>query len=1507
MQQRSKQTAIVLTRFLSWSLGTVGCLPSLLLLTTPGSAQITPDTSLESESSVVTPDVTVQESPATLIEGGALRGTNLFHSFTDFSVSSGQSVYFANPIGIENILSRVTGSNISSIDGLLGVDGAANLFLLNPNGVIFGPNAQLDISGSFVASTANRFTFADGSEFTATPTGNELLTVSVPLGLQLSHQPQGNITSMGMLATGQDLTLIGNDLAIASHLLAGDNLTLQAQETLTLRDTVTTSSIIGAGATLTLQGEQLVDIWALNHPESGLFSGADLVLRSDHPIIGDGHFFAGGNLRVETLNGGIADLISPNDPILLANGNVELGNYTGASLHILAGGSVTLGVTRVNSPGGDDSSIHPDNTTSFNGSLTYADLATFEVTDYDIITNPDGTLSQVPVQKTITVNGNDKATLDVRAGVDWDALGGLPSTPIVEGTVNPIFPGGDLGSDITINGLVRLFEPSGGGQVVLTNQYQPNPNLAAGTIDIGNVNANINVTNADGGSISLYSRGDVTVNGSLNSFSSVALENAGPGGDITIAAESGAVTISGGRVNAFSQSDDANAAAGGSISISASGDITTNELFSFAEATGSGNAAAGGEISLFSESGNITIGPEDKPFQGRVQSFSNVEAGQASSGGEVLLLSQAGIITTHGTFNSSSRSTSGIAGIGGNITFAALGDVTTNGGLGSFSASTTGTTGDGGSISLFSESGNLFVNQILLASSDSESGTAGSGGDIALSAPTGSVIGNPEADDTTVSDSGNTRLLTFSIVQSEGQLSGTGGAVTITARDDITDFEVSTLSSTEQSGRVQIEGNSDLLLDNTNLTTSANFDFFLLGIGEFKLNALNTGESGDVVITSAGDLTFNNVNIASDTNLDADAGAITIASPGVVRLIDSAINSNTSGTGAAGNITVTADSGLIIEGAGSGIFASTAPQVAGRGGSIALNTSQLTFADGGAIAASTAGSGDGGSILFNPQADALTITGNGEISVATSGTGNAGGFTINAPDITIDQARLSASTSGEGTGGSLELNASQLTFANGGAIAASTSGDGSGGSLILNAPETLAIQGDGAINVGSQTGSSGQSGDLTINAPRVEIDQTQLLASSAGTGRGGDIELNTATLSFGNGAQIAASTFGSGDGGSIFFNPQGDALTIVGDGEISVATSGEGDAGGFTIDVPNIAVDEARLSASTSSSGSGGSIVLQTSQLRVTNNGAISASTSGTGAGGNLTLSNDSRLTLQGDGQLTVGAEEATSGRAGTLQIIAPTLTLEGVELSANSNSENGGGDIEIVVDSNILMSDGSFINAASNNPNAGDGGNITITLAEGFLIGTPAANNDIIANAIGGNGGNISITALDILGFIEQDESDTMLLRSNQSNDISASSELGFNGLIVLNTLDIDPARGLTELPTDFTDRSNQIVASCGSNTEALSEFVITGRGGLPVSPDDLGVADSILIPWTTPDADTPTTTVAPPSPSPAAPPVEAQGMVIGANGTVHLFTEVETAHASLPHAGLCAAKVHP
>ena len=195
-------------------------------------AQTIPDSTLGNESSTVTPQA-IDNNIADLIEGGAIRDSNLFHSFEEFNVSEGKAVYFANPDGIANILTRVTGNNLSQISGTLGVKGGANLFLLNPNGIVFSENAALDLNGSFFATTADSYVFKNDFAYSASsPVAPPLLAVDIPVGVQFGAKSEPIINrsqvfnksdfSGGLQVTPENnITLLGGNILFENgHLQA---------------------------------------------------------------------------------------------------------------------------------------------------------------------------------------------------------------------------------------------------------------------------------------------------------------------------------------------------------------------------------------------------------------------------------------------------------------------------------------------------------------------------------------------------------------------------------------------------------------------------------------------------------------------------------------------------------------------------------------------------------------------------------------------------------------------------------------------------------------------------------------------------------------------------------------------------------------------------------------------------------------------------------------------------------------------------------------------------------------------------------------------------------------------------------------------------------------------------------------------------------------------------------------------------------------------------------------
>ncbi|AFY38531.1 filamentous hemagglutinin family outer membrane protein [[Leptolyngbya] sp. PCC 7376] len=1225
-----------------WNALVVGAASTIMFGASSSQAQLLPDTSLGIESSTI--------SAGDVIHGGATRGSNLFHSFSDFNVNAGQAVYFANPTGIENILSRITGRNVSNIDGLLGVDGTANLFLLNPNGIIFGENARLDISGSFTASTGNSFTFTDGSEFSATPTAGELLTMNVPLGVQFNDRPQGNLTNEANLTVGNGSTL-----------------------TLFGRDVVNSGNLTALGGTVEILGDRVA-----------LTDQANIDVSSP---IGNGQVFIGGNYQgIGSLPNAISTFVG-NDVVINAN---ALTDGDGGQVIVWADEDTRF-LGKINSKGG---------VISGNGGL-------------------------------VEVSG--KQQLDFRGDVDTSAVAGSSGTLLLDPENITIVDGNSLPANVA-DGLWDFSEDPG------------DQTIGAGAI------ATLLLSNA----LTLQAIDTITVDSAVNTGSS------------------------------------------NSLTLEAS-NIILNEVIT---------SPLGGDVNL--------ITPQSDSNRVLINSSSGINNDVSTNvnGGDIQ-------ITTH--------------------------DLTIqNGGI--LFAGTVADGGDSGRITI-NASGNVLVTEGAVIDSRVLSGVGRSRG-IEIVANTFTAE-NSSMITTSSSGNGDAGNITFRVAElnllnnAAISASTTGGG---------------------KGGVIRIEFSEQLFVDGGKITASTENVADGGSIEIIGIEPTGSGTNNDKIVT----ITNDGMLSASSTS-DGAAGNITFQVAELNLLNNGLIEASTTGRGKGGVIRIEFSQKLLID---SGRITTSANGVgeAGEGGSILIleiepeptksgisNDRTVTITNGGVLSVFTAGSGDGGDIDI--QVSELNITGGG-ITAATGGSGESGSIGIQASKLNITSGGIGLSTDGTGDGGLLEIIVSELNLADSSRIEASTTGPGDGGDIEI------------------------QTSTLNIT------DSSRIEASTSGSGEGGIIRIFVFdVINVSNNGFIAAGTSSSGGGGDIeILTPE---LNLTNAGRLAASTSGSGQGGIIDIFSPKVSLTNgSTITASTNGPGKGGNIDLIITELNFLNGGEITASTSGSGDGGDLILEGNSPLTLRGNGRFSVASSTPTSGRAGNLTVNnASILALrDGVTLSAESASEQGGGNVNITVDNHVFLTGGSLINASSSNTNAGNGGNVTLTLGNGFLIARPDQNNDIIANAVGGNGGNININALRIFGLTEQGNSNFNVLRGNLTNDISASSEFGFNGTISLNTLDLDPSQGLTELPAVLSDRTDQIAASCDiGNTENQGKFVVTGRGGLPLSSSTLGNAAGLPVPWVTAPDDEPVDIVDLDSSSTFPTLVEAQSVARDKTGNMHFVADPE------------------
>src|SRR6266545_7995299 len=218
----------------------VGGILFLSTLPTLTHAQITLDGTLGPKGPLAGPDYTIDAKV------GRLRGNNLFHSFGQFNAHTNESATFTGPPTVENIIGRVIGGQQSLIDGRIRSEmPQANMYLLNPSGVMFGPNATLDVPGSFHVSTADYLKLGDNGRFDATTPSNSVLTSAPPSAFGFLGSNSAPITIQGsslQVPEGKTLSVIGGDIQLTGGTLAARS------GQITLASVASAGEVVPAGA-----------------------------------------------------------------------------------------------------------------------------------------------------------------------------------------------------------------------------------------------------------------------------------------------------------------------------------------------------------------------------------------------------------------------------------------------------------------------------------------------------------------------------------------------------------------------------------------------------------------------------------------------------------------------------------------------------------------------------------------------------------------------------------------------------------------------------------------------------------------------------------------------------------------------------------------------------------------------------------------------------------------------------------------------------------------------------------------------------------------------------------------------------------------------------------------------------------------------------------------------------------------------------------------------------------
>ncbi|MEH2035799.1 two-partner secretion domain-containing protein [Nostoc sp.] len=1077
-------------------------------------AQITPDGTLGNNSSKITPNVNIKGLPADRIDDGATRGANLFHSFREFNVEKSQRVYFANPTGIKNILTRVTGSNVSNILGTLGVDGGANLFFINPNGILFGDNARLDVAGSFVASTANSFVFSNGLEFSATnpQTPSPLLTVN-PSALLFNQLPAGRIENRSIAPAGTDpagFNAFGLRVGDGkSLLLVGGNVSMNGGQLNAYGGRVELGGLASPGnVNLVFSGDNL----SLKFPLNAIRASVSLTNQAVIYVEGAG-------------DGDIA--INARNLEILGGSGLSAGIGVGLGTPEIVAGDITLNATGEIKIAGSKSGIRNfvgEGAKGKGGNITI-DSGEFSLRDgaqLQASTSGVGNAGNVTVgakNAVFLTGGQTTIFSNVKAG------------------------GVGKGGNIDINAATLSLTDSAQLLTVTSGASDTQP---AGRGDAGNVNVKVT--------------GAVDIAGEKNGFksgilSAVETGTVGNGGNIFI--DSANFSL---RDGAQLQASILGQGNTGNVTVSAKNAVSlaNGSILSTVEAGGVGKA---GNIDINAATLSLTDGaqlltiirPSDIQLAGRrdagnvnVKVTDVVDIAGEKNGLKSAILSGVG---------------TGTVGNGGNI-FIDSGNFLLRDGA-QIQASTSGV-GNAGNVTVGAKNSVSLANTAIL--STVEAGGVGKGGNIDINAATLSLTDSAQLITITRGafntqpagrgDAGNVNVKVTGPVDIAGEKNGFSSGI-------LSRVETGTVGN---GGNITIDSSNFSLRDGAQLAASTS------GVG----NAGNVTVGAKNAVSLADDTSiFTNVEagaMGKGGNIDINATSLSLTDGAqLLTITRGAFDTQPAGRGDAGNVNVKVTGPVDIAGKkngfASGIFSNMNTGTAGNGGNITIDSGDFSLRDGARLQASTSGQGNAGNIHINAK-DAVTVSGTSQESGDSSAlftftnstsTGKGGDITVNTNIFRISNgALLDARTRNDQKGGNITVNANIFEAINGGQLTTTTSNNGRAGKITVNADDKLIISGidpsysdritnfpENVANIGANSGlfvsstGSGITGDIELNSNLITLDNQGKLNAESASGNGGNINVNSDLLLLRRNSQISTNAGTEklgGNGGNININ-----------------------------------------------------------------------------------------------------------------------------------------------------------------------------------------------------------------------------------------------------------------------------------------------------------------------------------------------------------------------------------